>query len=385
MALEDLKPSEKNALFDLRLKLQNFLTSDPTSSNLSSLWGVPLLHSQSNPCLDTVLLKFLRARDFNADESLRMLQRRLRWREEYGVDGILEQESDSDSDLDFCGTTYMCGFDREGHPVCYNVFRSFRQSGLCRKTLGTKGSCERFLRWRVRFMEKGIQEFLSFEPGKASAMLQVIDLKDSLGSSMKEVRSAMERMIKLFQDNYPEFVVKNIFVNVSFRYYTYHALFSPLLTPRMKSKFVFVRPSKVTETLLKYINLENIPNTYGGFKRENDEEFSAENGKASEASLKGGSTAIVEIAIIEPRMTLVWDITVVGWEVMYKQEFKPDDECSYNILIQEERKLEQSMRNSFYFNETGKLVLTIENKTFKKKRIFYRSKTKPTIPSYNLL
>lgn len=88
--------------------------------------------------------------------------------------------------------------------------------------------------------------------------------------------------------------------------------------------------------------------------------------------------------MIQPGVTVVWDLTVVGWEVDYKEEFIPDDEGSYKILIQKERNLEECIRNSFYISEPGKLVLTITNKTYKKKRVLYRSKSKPTIPLYTL-
>lgn len=81
----------------------------------------------------------------------------------------------------------------------------------------------------------------------------------------------------------------------------------------------------------------------------------------------------------------MWDLTVLGWEVTYKEEFVPDDECSYRILLQKEKKMTESVRNSFYINEPGKLVITITNGTFKKKRVFYRYKTKPTVPMYVFL
>lgn len=79
---------------------------------------------------------------------------------------------------------------------------------------------------------------------------------------------------------------------------------------------------------------------------------------------------------------MVWDLTVVGWDVYYKEEFVPDDEGSYKILLQERKRLGQGVRNSFYISEPGKMVITIENWTFKNKRVLYRSKAKPTLPMY---
>ena len=73
--------------------------------------------------------------------------------------------------------------------------------------------------------------------------------------------------------------------------------------------------------------------------------------------------------------TLVWDLAVLGWEVNYKEEFVPTDEGSYTIIVQKGKKMgsqEGPIRNTFRTNEPGKLVLTIENLSSRKKRVLYR-------------
>ncbi len=72
---------------------------------------------------------------------------------------------------------------------------------------------------------------------------------------------------------------------------------------------------------------------------------------------------------------MVWDLTVLGWEVNYKEEFVPTDEGSYTIIVQKGKKIggqEGPIRNTFRTNEPGKLVLTIENMSSRKKRVMYR-------------
>jgi hypothetical protein len=81
----------------------------------------------------------------------------------------------------------------------------------------------------------------------------------------------------------------------------------------------------------------------------------------------------------------MWDITVVGWDVTYKEEFIPDDEGSYTVLLQNQNIVGESTRNSFYINEPGRILLTIENGNFKKKKMYYRSKTRVTVPMFILL
>lgn len=72
---------------------------------------------------------------------------------------------------------------------------------------------------------------------------------------------------------------------------------------------------------------------------------------------------------------MVWDLAVLGWEVKYKEEFVPTDEGSYTIIVQKGKKMgsqEGPIRNTFRTNEPGKLVLTIENLSSRKKRVLYR-------------
>lgn len=82
---------------------------------------------------------------------------------------------------------------------------------------------------------------------------------------------------------------------------------------------------------------------------------------------------------------MLWDLTVLGWEVNYKEEFVPADEASYTIIIQKGKTMSPNggpIRNLFRNNEPGKVVLTIENCSSKKKRILYRYKTKKSAASF---
>ncbi|XP_059667830.1 patellin-4 [Cornus florida] len=336
-----------------------------------SIWGIPLLPSKGVEGTDVVLLKFLRAREFKVNEAFEMLKKTLQWRKEFNIDSILNE----DLGTDLASAAYMSGVDREGHPICYNIFGVLKNA---EKTFGTEEKRNQFLRWRFQFMEKGIQK-LDFKAGGVNSLLQINDLKNSPGPTKKVLRVATMQAIGALQDNYPEFVARNIFINVPFWFYAFHAILSPFLTQRTKSKFLVARPAKVTETLLKYIRIEEIPVQYGGFKRDNDFEFSNEDAEASELIVKAGSTETIELPMAEIGTTFLWDLTVWGWEVSYKEEFVPTDEGSYTIIVQKGKKMgihEAPIRNTFTNNEPGKIVLTIENNSSKKKKVSYRYKTK---------
>ncbi|OIW13924.1 hypothetical protein TanjilG_31813 [Lupinus angustifolius] len=337
-----------------------------------SLWGVPLLPSKGAEGTDVVLLKYLMAKEFKVNDAFEMLKKTLQWRKESNIDSIVDEEFDSD----LASTAYMLGSDREGHPVCYNIFGVFESEELYQKTFGTEESRFEYLRWRCQLLEKSIQK-LNFKPGSVSSLLQINDLKNSPGPY--KILNAANQAVAILQDNYPEMVAKNIIINAPYWYYALNALSSPFLTQRAKSKFVVSHPAKVMETLIKYIPIEEIPVQYGGFKRENDFEFSAQDGGAvSELTLKAGSTATIEIPASEVGYTLCWDFSVLGWEVSYKEEFVPTDESSYTIIVQKEKKIvsqEEPIRNTFRNNEAGKVIITLENTSNKKKKVLYRYKT----------
>ncbi|CAN1226469.1 PATL4 [Linum grandiflorum] len=345
-----------------------------------SLWGVPLLPSKGGEATDVVLLKFLRARDFKVNEAFEMLRKTLEWRKENKIDSILEEDLGQDH---LAVAFYTNGTDRVGHPVCYNVYGVLNSEEVYSKAFGIgtdeeeKKSGKQFLRWRIQQLEQSIQK-LELKPGGVASLLQISDLKNSPPPSKKELRTAMKQAVGILQDNYPELVARNIFINVPFWYYAMNALLSPFLTQRTRSKIVVARPAKVTETLLKYISIEQVPAQYGGFKRENDYEFGDEE-MIHESVVKAGSTETIEIPTPEVGSgTLLWDVTVVGWEVRYKEEFVPADAGSYTIIIQKERKIgagEAAIRNSYRNSEAGKVVVTVENCSGKKKKVLYRYKT----------
>lgn len=64
----------------------------------------------------------------------------------------------------------------------------------------------------------------------------------------------------------------------------------------------------------------------------------------------------------------------------YGAEFVPNAEGGYAIIIQKSTKLaptdEPVVHNSFKVGELGKILLTVDNPTSKRKRLLYRFKIK---------
>ncbi|KAI3990903.1 hypothetical protein MKX01_026087 [Papaver californicum] len=322
-----------------------------------SIYGIPLLADERS---DVILLKFLRARDFNVKQALTMLKNVVQWRKEFGIEELLEEDLGNE----FEKVVYMDGCDKEGHPICYNVFGELSNKDL-----------QKFLRWRIQFLEKSIRK-LDYAPGGICTLVQVNDLKNVRGPFQAELRVA--KAVVLLQDNYPEFVAKQIFINVPWWYLAVSRMISPFLSQRTKSKFVYAGPSKSTDTLCKYISPERLPVAYGGAYKEGEHEFSTAD-SVTEITIKPASKKTVEFPVSEVS-TLVWEVRVVGWEVSYGAEFVPEAEDGYTVIVSKTRKLtpadEAVVCTSFKIGEAGKIVLTIDNQTSKKKKLLYRFKTK---------
>ncbi|KQK06107.1 patellin-3 [Brachypodium distachyon] len=341
------------------------------------IWGVPLVGDDART--DTVLLKFLRAREFKVKEAMAMLKAAVLWRKSFGIDALLG----ADLGLpELENVVFYRGADREGHPVCYNVYSEFQDKELYEKAFGDDAKRERFLKWRIQLLERGILQQLDFSPSGICSMVQVTDLKNSPPMLGKH-RAVTRQALSLLQDNYPEFIAKKVFINVPWWYIAANKMMSPFLTQRTKSKFTFCSPAKTTETLFRYIAPEQVPVQFGGLFKEDDTEFSTSDA-VTELTVKPSSKETIEIPATE-NSTVVWELRVLGWEVSYGVEFTPDAEGGYTVIVQKTRKVpaneEPIMKGNFKVTEPGKVVLTVNNPTSRKKKLLYRFKVKSSTES----
>uniref|UniRef100_A0A804QQE3 Patellin-5 n=1 Tax=Zea mays TaxID=4577 RepID=A0A804QQE3_MAIZE len=316
------------------------------------IWGVPLVGDDERT--DTVLLKFLRAREFKVKEAMAMLKSAVLWRKRLGIDELLG------ADL---GLPDLEKMDKE----------------LYEKAFGDEGKQERLLRWRIQLLERGSQEQLDFSPSGICSMVQVTDLKNSPPMLGKH-RGVTRQALALLQDNYPEFVAKKVFINVPWWYFAANKVMSPFLTQRTKSKIVFCSPGRSAETLFRYVAPEQVPVQFGDLYKEDDTEFSASNA-VIKLIVKPSSKETVEVPATEGS-TVVWELRVLGWEVSYDAEFTPDAEGGYTVIVQKTRKVpaheEPIMKGSFKAAGPGKVVLAVDNRASKKKMLLYRFRVKST-------
>ncbi|XP_071703170.1 patellin-3-like [Rutidosis leptorrhynchoides] len=332
-------------------------TEIPVEPEEVTIWGVPLLADDRS---DVILLKFLRARDFKVKEALSMLKNVVAWRKEFEIESLINEDLGNEEEKG----VYMHGVDKEGHPVCYNAFAGETVN------FSDEEKRKQFIRWRIQFLEKSVRK-LDFSPNGVSTIVQVNDMSSTPAPFKKQLR----QVFQLFQDNYPEFVARQVFINVPWWYIAFYKVINTLFTQRTKSKFVFAGPSKTTETLFKYVSPELVPVKYGGLSREGEQEFTTSD-CIIEDIIKPSCEHTVELPASEI-CTLVWEARVVGNEVSYGAEFVPSKEDGYTVIVQKSKKVtcdESVISGRFKCREAGEVVLTFYNQSSKKKKVMYRFK-----------
>ncbi|KAJ2004042.1 Non-classical phosphatidylinositol transfer protein (PITP) [Coemansia thaxteri] len=223
---------------------------------IPSIWGVPLLpgdssiEGQRDLRVDVILHKFLKARNNDIGLARQMLVSTLKWRAEFNVAGILEEEFPEDI---FGNVGYIYGQDEQGRPVTYNFYGNLDNKQVF-------GDLDRFLRWRVQLHERGMSK-LDFVD--VADMLQVHDY-DGVGlfSYDKYARAASKATVQIMSDNYPETLAAKIFANVPGWGETIFNIICRWLSEETKRKFIVVSKASAPRALAERIGEANLPERF---------------------------------------------------------------------------------------------------------------------------
>ncbi|KAJ3300645.1 hypothetical protein HK104_008579 [Borealophlyctis nickersoniae] len=255
---ETLTAAQQTAVDEFKVLASTEIAKLSFEDKWTTLWGVPM---QPLPHTDTstaasqtlLLLKFLRAKDFKTAEAAQMLINTLKWRKEFDTEKLAGEVFPTE--FEDLGMVY--GKDKSGKPVTYNFYGGNAPAIILKNT-------EQFLRWRVQLMEKAI-EGLNFKEG-VETVSQVHDYAGVGLSPDKEMKAVSKKIIAIFQDYYPEFLERKLFLNVPAVMEILFNLFSSFVSKRTREKFILARSRSARGALLEYISPENLPPRYGGFE-----------------------------------------------------------------------------------------------------------------------
>jgi hypothetical protein len=227
-------------------------------SSSIDLWGIPLNAGPEDERLTTILLKFLRARQFvveggdNLASAEEMLIHTLRWRREIKIN---DYESWTFPEA-YQGHLSTLGFDNKGRAIEVTSIATI-------DPVGCYGDLEQFKRWRLQTQERNVRS-LSFKKGCAETLVSILDFNAiSRAAWTKDVQAGNKTTIKMMSDHYPETAGKTFLIRVPYYFAAGFALLKPIIPARTFNKFNLAG-AHPTDALLADLEPEQIPEHWGG-------------------------------------------------------------------------------------------------------------------------
>ncbi|KAI8914179.1 CRAL-TRIO domain-containing protein, partial [Gorgonomyces haynaldii] len=212
---------------------------------------------------DHLLLRFLRARNFDLELTYKMFTEFLDWREQNGVDTIID-------DLEFPELPVVRQYyqrmyfnaDKFGRPVYIERLGLLDVSKLLQTV-----STERLIKYHIYEYEKLIHYRLKACSVKWNTHIEqsttIIDLKGVYLSTFPSVFSIVREVSSIAQNYYPEMLGKMFIVNSPMLFSAVWNLIKPLLNEVTVNKISILGSSYKSE-LLQFIDEDKLPDFLGG-------------------------------------------------------------------------------------------------------------------------
>ncbi|XP_061752788.1 SEC14-like protein 2 [Nerophis ophidion] len=240
--LGDLSPKQADALHQFRERIQDVLCQ------------LPAQH-------DHFLLRWLRARNFNVQKSEAMLRKHLEFRKQMKVDTIISDWRPPEV-IEKYLSGGMCGYDREGSPIWYDVIGPVDPKGLF-----LSASKQDFIRSKIRDCEMlhGECAVQSEKLGKNVESITMIYDVEGLGLKhlWKPAIETYGEILQMFEDNYPEGLKKLFVIKAPKLFPVAFNLVKHFLSENTRHK-IYILGGDWQEVLLRHIHEDQLPAIYGG-------------------------------------------------------------------------------------------------------------------------
>ncbi|XP_059192971.1 SEC14-like protein 2 [Centropristis striata] len=238
----DLSPKQAEALEQFRERIQDIL---------------PQLPAQH----DHFLLRWLRARNFNVQKSEAMIRKHIEFRKHMKVDTILSDWRPPEV-IEKYLSGGMCGYDREGSPIWYDVIGPVDPKGLF-----LSASKQDFIKSKIKDCEL-LRLECNLQTQRLGTNVEAITMiYDVEGLGLKHLwKPAIEtygEILQMFEDNYPEGLKRLFVIKAPKLFPVAYNLVKHFLSENTRQK-IHILGGNWQEVLLKYIDAEELPVIYGG-------------------------------------------------------------------------------------------------------------------------
>ncbi|XP_035248071.1 SEC14-like protein 2 [Anguilla anguilla] len=238
----DLSQKQEETLTQFRERIEDIL---------------PQLPSQH----DHFLLRWLRARSFNVQKAETMLRKHVEFRRHMKVDTITTDWQQPEVITRYLAGG-MCGYDREGSPIWYDVIGPLDPKGLL-----LSASKQDFLKRKIRDTEMMQREcrLQSQKLGKVVESITLIYDCEGLGLKhlWKPAIDAYGEILTMYEENYPEGLKRLFLIKAPKLFPVAYNLIKNFLCEDTRRKII-VLGANWQEVLRKYIDPEQLPVAYGG-------------------------------------------------------------------------------------------------------------------------
>ncbi|XP_077353926.1 SEC14-like protein 2 [Festucalex cinctus] len=216
---------------------------------------------------DHYLLRWLRARSFNVPKAEAMIRKHVVFRRNMKADTIISDWTPPEVIRRFVSGG-MCGHDKEGSPVWYDLVGPLDPKGLL-----MSASKQDFVRTKLRNMEM-LQRECHQQSQKLGVNVEAVTLiYDCEGLGFKHMwKPAIEtygEILTMFEENYPEGLKRVFLIKAPKLFPVAYKLIKHFLCEETRRKLV-VLGSNWQEVLRKHVDAEQLPAAYGGTRTDPD-------------------------------------------------------------------------------------------------------------------
>ncbi|KAK2818566.1 hypothetical protein Q5P01_024127 [Channa striata] len=210
---------------------------------------------------DHYLLRWLRARSFNVQKAEAMIRKHVEFRKQMRVDTIISEWTPPEV-IEKYVSGGMCGYDREGSPIWYDIIGPLDPKGLL-----LSATKQDFLKTKIRHTEM-LRRECRRQSEKLGKNIEAITLiYDCEGLGLKHIwKPAIEtygEILTMFEDNYPEGLKRVFLIKAPKMFPMAYNLIKHFLCEETRRKII-VLGSNWQEVLRQHIDPEQLPVVYGG-------------------------------------------------------------------------------------------------------------------------